>query len=361
MATFDVTRIKYAGGIYSSVVILDQDNKLLIPPSLYLAELSIRGRSLNTVKNYAYRLNTFFHILEYSSPSIHWTKVTQHNIDTYLAEYLRKILGLDDSSIDGHISAISGFYNHAYEFGFIPEPMAFSYEITEGSKEQNTGNANDLLKKYIEPEKFEELVGFVDVESDFLQERNEIILYLGYHMGLRAAEVVDPRNLRLSKLWNETEQEVSQEITVIGKGEKTRTITILFPMQEKLKHFLQGRRKKIDGDLLICKEDGTALNSAFASGRYSDAAEASGDVDLIRRSFHCLRHSFATNLVISCHEQGFDPWTVVPEQMGHEDYETTFNYVFFEAVLNKRHSILKKLSVTAKDIGRKRTRKGWKR
>ncbi len=357
MATFDITKIEYAGGIYSSVVILDQNNDIIIPPSLFLSELAIRGRSINTISNYAYRLNSFFEVLEHSSPSISWNNISQHHIDIYLTEYLQKTMSLSGDSIEGHISAISGFYEYAWEFGFLSSPMAFCYKIKNDLKEQKIGNANELLEQYIPPEFFLKLLEFIDDKSDFLQERNELVFYLGYHMGLRAAEVVDQRNLRLSKLWNTPLKTISHKIIIVGKGEKIRTVTIPFLLQEKIKRFLLGRRREIPGDLLICTKDGNALNRSFASYKFRKTAQDSENTYFFYRTYHSLRHSYATNLVISCYEKGFDPWTLIPEQMGHEQYTTTLKYVFFEAVLNKRHSILKKLSVNAKNIGQKQTRK----
>jgi site-specific recombinase XerD len=356
MSIVDTSNIKYAGGTYNSVVILDSNERLRIAPSLFLAEQSISGSSINTIKNYGYRLNSFLDVLDYSK--LNWKTIGQLQIDTYLNSYLREKISLTESSLLGHVAALTAFYEFAWDHGFLSEPMIFRYRIIESgvAKKPELKQSKDhyrLLEKYIPKDKFNELLESIDNKSDYIQERNELIFHFGYYMGLRAGEIVDSRNLRIHKLWNNENSTVFDKISIVGKGEKPRSVNIPFILKEKIKNFIIGRRKKISGDLLICSKEGDPLNRAHASKLFFEAAKLTIGSFYLTRSFHCLRHSFATNLVISCYERGHDPWVVVPEQMGHSDYTTTFDYIFFEAVLNTRHSILKKLSVHSSHINRK--------
>ena len=235
--------------------------------------------------------------------------------------------------------------------------MGFRFSITDNEEGRNvedsiTTVASNLIEKYISDKKYIKLIQAVESKSDYIQERNELVLHIGYHIGLRAAEVVDPRNLLISKLIN-TDNGIANTIEIWGKSKNSRRVTIPFPLKEKIKLFITGRRKNITGDLLICSEYRDSLNRSFASKLFTKTVSNSGDEYFDQRSYHSLRHTFATNLVVSCYERGHDPWTVVPEQMGHEDVNTTFKYIYFEAVHNKRHSLLKKLAVKASHISRK--------
>ncbi|MCF4174889.1 tyrosine-type recombinase/integrase [Vibrio sp. McD22-P3] len=343
----NVSKVKYAGIHKKSSLIFSKDGDLRAVPTMYLLDLSIFGSSIETVKNYAYRLNAFFEVLDNSS--IHWKEVRQEHIDVYVNHYLKQTLSLKEQSINGHFAAISGFYKYAWEQGFVSAPRVYRCEVLDDDTGRKMKSINDdpcdLIKKYIPRDKISLLLEHVDYKSDYIQERNELILGIGYHMGLRAEEVIDRRNLKLSKLLNLDTGEINKKISIIGKGAKPRKVNIPFALQEKISTFIHGRRSKIEGDLLICGREGKSLTRGTACYVFQRAKLHSQDIFFNNRTFHCLRHSFATNLVIDCYSKGYDPWVVVPEQMGHSDYTTTFNYVFFEAVLNSRHSILQKLSV----------------
>lgn len=360
MSIVNASNIKYAGGTYSSAVILDSNSELRVAPSLFLTELSISGSSIHTIKNYGYRLNSFLDILDYSE--LNWKTIDQRQIDTYLNSYLRDELSLSESSLLGHVAVLTAFYEFAWEHGFLSEPMIFRYRIIESgiAKKPELKDSDDhyrLIEKYFPKEKLNELLECIDNKSDYIQERNELIFYFGYYMGLRASEVVDSRNLNIDKIWDSENKTISNKTYIVGKGEKPRFVNIPFVLKEKIKNFILGRRKKISGNLLICSKKGTPLNRSTPSKLFHNSAILTNSPFFLTRSFHSLRHSFATNLVISCYDRGHDPWVVVPEQMGHSDYRTTFNYIFFEAVLNKRHSILKKLSVQNRHINKIERRK----
>lgn len=352
MPKIDLSSVVYGGSRFNSVALVDKRGDLRVAPSMYLSNLRVNGSSANTLQNYAYHLDTFFKVLDYSQ--LDWRDVTQQAIDIYLNRYLSEELGLTEKSIKPHIAALSGFFEYAFLYGFTETPLTFSYRLGIAEKPANTNKnaADELIEHFIPRDKFETLLGAVDEQSDYLQERNELTLCLGYYMGLRAAEVVDPRNLKRNKIFKNGE--VSEKITIIGKGEKQRSVTIPYPIKEKVKSFITGRLQNIPGNLLISSDDGSPLNRAFASKLFLKAARNSGDHFFNQRGFHSLRHTFATNLVSDSYERGHDPWVVVPDQMGHADLETTFGYVFFEAVLSKRHSLLKKLSIKNSDIRKKK-------
>ena len=352
MSVIEVSKIQYSEVDFKSFALLDNKGDLRIAPTLFLADLSVNGYSQETISNYAYRLDTFLKVID--DAGLSFVDVDQQHIDLYLNKFLNNHLDLEITSINGHIACLSKFFEHIHNNGFVIEPKKFIYRITDNDTgykiKSNVRKKIKLIEHYLSREQFDDLLSYVSSDNDYINERDELILNIGYHMGLRAREVVDNRNLTLTKLIDKKTGEGGDKIKVIGKGEKLRTVLIPPELKNKIKSFIDGRRKNTPGNILICAENGNQLNKKFASGVFSKAALTSLQSIFISRGFHSLRHTYATNCVIECHKNGYDPWTILPDRMGHEDKATTFLYIFFEAVLNSRHSLIKKLSVKKKSI-----------
>jgi len=175
-----------------------------------------------------------------------------------------------------------------------------------------------------------------------------LILELGYRLGLRTAEVTDPRNLNTMQLRKSIAKSSfgsAIPIGIYGKGNKYREVVIPPSLLEKFDHFIIGRRKKLVDGPLICTKNGSPLGPGFASKVFAKCRTEIGDKAWAHRSFHALRKSFATNLVGWCYNKGLDPWVLVPDRLGHDSVETTKIYIFFDAVLNSRHDVIKRLSL----------------
>jgi len=345
----NVSSVFWGGRQYKSVVLTEQSGEIIFPPSLFLARQSIDGKSEHTITNYAYRLNTFFKILK-SSGDIDWRKLNNNLMAIYLNRYLYSGLGLQKSSLSGHISVLSSFYDWAWKYGYLDSPKNFSYNIYESGVPKKIQNNKVVSKvyvnQYISDINFRKLLGEVKTDNPFLIERNELILYLGYRMGLRSMEIVDPRNFRLNEMDTLlAEDTLGNYIEIIGKGEKLRRVPIPPEIKDRISNFFFGRLRKIKTDHLICGVNGQPLNRKRPNSIFRKAAIQTLNPYWDSRVFHSLRHTYATNLVAWCYKNQLDPWLLVPEYMGHEDHSTTLGYVFFEAVLSQRHSLLKKLHV----------------
>jgi len=93
---------------------------------------------------------------------------------------------------------------------------------------------------------------------------------------------------------------------------------------------------------------GMPLNRQHASTVFRNAKSTCSDLIKNRlkdKSYHCLRHTFATNLVTYCYETNRDPWLLVPERMGHTDRSTTLQYIAWEAYINNRIDLVISLSL----------------
>ena len=334
-------------------VIADDTDKPLLIPSLFLLSLSYAGRSINTVQTYGSHLLSFFKMLEKSS--ISYREITDRQMSGYLAGNLHQSRGLSHSSVQNHIAAIESFYNFCFELGIVLPKKSFTFNYTTAPQSVRLQKSNHisayLHKLYFSEEQFINFVlPSVRCKNGYRSERDELILCLGFYAGLRAAEIVDKRNLCIEYLRELLSDSLNKPIAhsvvlrIVGKGEKTRNIPIAPILTDRIARFLSRYFSDVQGGPLIRQANGSLLktkkhaSNVFRKARNWIVAET-GDERWKKRSFHTLRHIYATNKVSWCYEHGLDPWVVVPDCLGHSDVQTTFNYIYFDAVLNNRMEV----------------------
>jgi integrase/recombinase XerC/integrase/recombinase XerD len=153
-----------------------------------------------------------------------------------------------------------------------------------------------------------------------LELRDRAMLELAYSCGLRCEEIV---NLDESSLDFETEQ-----LRVLGKGNKERLLPVGEPAQQALRRYLEKGRRALATDprerALFLSKSGRRLSNSDVTRRLGlwtrEAALAAGV------SPHSLRHSFATHLL----EGGADLRTI-QELLGHASISTTQVYTRVDA------------------------------
>jgi len=153
-----------------------------------------------------------------------------------------------------------------------------------------------------------------------LELRDRAMLELAYSCGLRCEEIV---NLDLGALDYETEQ-----LRVLGKGNKERLLPVGEPAQRALRRYLDKGRRALAVDprepALFLSKSGRRLSNSDVTRRLGlwtrEAALAAGV------SPHSLRHSFATHLL----EGGADLRTI-QELLGHASISTTQVYTRVDA------------------------------
>ncbi len=352
-----VSNIKWAGHTYKSNAVLDCNGKINIPITLYLVNLSINGKSYNTTLNYAYRLESYFNVLK-SSGDMDWRSVDDEAMTVYINKYLYQNKNLTKKSIQGHIATLDGFYKWAWRYGYLTRPIVYSFILSHKEKKSSVKTdthkiSSKYMGQYIEPAKLETLLENLKTNDPYLLERDELILTIGYTMGLRRSEIVNESNLKVNELINLKNHSTSERmIRIIGKRSKVRDVPIPPKTFEMIERFLNGRHKKTKSENLICSKQGKILGNSLPYVIYKQASIRTKDPYWDSIVFHSFRHSFATNMVSTCYEEQIDPWAILPQYMGHKDKSTTFGYVFFEAVLMNRHSLLKKLMVEERHINK---------
>jgi site-specific recombinase XerD len=161
-----------------------------------------------------------------------------------------------------------------------------------------------------------------------LELRDRAMLELAYSCGLRCEEIV---NLDLGALDFESEQ-----LRVLGKGEKERLLPVGEPAQRALRRYCEQGRHALATDprerALFLSKSGRRLSNSDVTRRLAlwvrEAALAAGI------SPHSLRHSFATHLL----EGGADLRTI-QELLGHASISTTQVYTRVDATrLREAHA-----------------------
>jgi site-specific recombinase XerD len=375
-----VTGIPWVGGHTDGYVIVEDgplhDQSIVCPPSLFLLHLARHRKSLKSIRSRAEDLKPFFEAL--AERELDWRDITDSQMSGYLETTLHAGKGLSDKSIQRHSSSLRGMYGFTTDSGLSDKAFDFSFTYVrkDGQVKQGISKKKVFIKlhtKYINKDLFEIILANVCQKPGFLRSRDELALAIGYDAGLRAAEVTSDLNLSVSKLQAafvqaDQRKEFSITIDVIGKGNKHRRVNLNTRLTNKIRNFINGPRKDIPGDFLICKADGSALSEKHASKVFCSAKQASTPsmkqkikelaVDpsafytipsnaIVKLSFHCLRHSYSTNIVTFCNVKGYDPMAYLPDQLGHSDPEVSKQYINFEASILNRDKMRDWLSVVA--------------
>lgn len=338
------------------------DGVPLVAPSAYLLSVS-KNNGERTASTYASRLKSFFSTIEHMSEDVfsYWKTISDRAMSGYIYGVLKQARGLQRTSIDNHCSAISSFYRFAFQYGYIETELKFSFSLDDDFDAVGSLDSisNEMHDQYYNEHDFKKVIlGNINAENDFIAERNRLMMKLGYYAGLRSFEVTLNRNLRKEYLQQKLPRKWtprSESIKIFGKGRKVRSVPFPISLLEDIHNYLWKYESVFGDGNIICKISGTPFLSenpatdifSTARNKFLAKKEATEQDWLLWkiRSFHKSRKCFATNFVSQCYEDGLDPYIELPQAMGHEDIETTFKYIYFEALLNKRPKILRQLSL----------------
>ncbi len=349
-------RVPYGASSLQVWAVFDRETKQIsLPPTIFLiSRIIYKGLQNETVRGNAYLLASFLNTLQKNGK--HWDTITDSEMRKYLEGVLFKHRNLTAQSIHNHISVLKKFYSWAKSSQLCDNADIFSFnmsneileELEVASADKNSKTPNNLSAKWITKSEFNILINHNPAQNIFEIQRNEIILLLGYLCGCRAQEVTSQHNFKIKDINSSMKRANSQnslnegfELKIIGKGSsggKVRTIWIPDELSQKIQLFLKNPQLGSSKNL-ICSKQGRPLNKQFASTLFSDFKK-----DLIingkkidqwrnsNRSFHALRHSYATNFII---DNGQDEAVkeLLRTRMGHEDFETTRIYITFAAII----------------------------
>jgi integrase/recombinase XerC len=153
--------------------------------------------------------------------------------------------------------------------------------------------------------------------------RDRAMFELLYSSGLRRAELIalDATDGRLDLR--------QAEVTVTGKGSKTRTVPIGAKAREALRTWLEVRNQLAHPNekALFVGSRGRRISAAVVGARLAAWGRASGLPERVHP--HMLRHSFATHVL-----QSSQDLRAVQEMLGHSSISTTqiYTHLDFQAL-----------------------------
>jgi len=173
-------------------------------------------------------------------------------------------------------------------------------------KVQNKGNPTDVTTKQVE--KFLERVLTKDVDY---KSRNIAIIFLIANTGIRRSECC---NLLLKNIDLE-----NNEMIVIGKGNKERTVLLTDKVVELIKNYLVDRNKSRykDSPYLFVSERGNKLCPETINDIFDYYSTPKNKIRP-----HQLRHNYASTVV----ENNILTLTELQNQLGHSSISTTGIY-----------------------------------
>ena len=218
-------------------------------------------------------------------------EITKVKVKTYMCQRKREVAS--NATVNREVVCIKGILTKALEWGYINKHPLTGLKLFKEAPPKDRYLTKDEAKCLIA------------VSSKFL--RDIIILALG--TGMRQDEI-------FSLTWDDVildERSMYGQITVIGKGEKRRTIRMNKAVFDLFKHL---EKEKNNHYVFPSPKTGKKLNNVRNS--FSTALKAAG-IENFR--FHDLRHTAASWMVM----EGVSLYAV-KEILGHADIKTTQRY-----------------------------------
>lgn len=265
------------------IVIDNQDMQLI--------NMWVHGRSTHTQKAYRHDVQA---LLTYTGKPLRETTLED------LQNFADSLEGKDTTKART-LNAVKSLFSFAHTTGYIPFNVGAALRLP---KLKNT------LAQRIMSE--EDTIKMISLEDN---PRNHAILRLLYHCGLRVSEIVALR-------WSDVIQRANEgaQLTIFGKGGKTRQVLISKSMYEELEALEYNDELHRDSAYIFrSRKGGNALETRQVERIVTEAAKRAGVKGNV--SPHWLRHAHASHSL----DRGA-PINLVRETLGHENLATTGKY-----------------------------------
>ena len=227
-------------------------------------------------------------------------------------------LGMARKTIARKVASTRSFFKYCFKRGFINKNPAHLLIIPKNEKR---------LPKTVQPEEIEEMMKLADGNTPE-KRQDKAILELFYTSGMRLSELIglNIRNLDFSK----------HQVTVLGKGNKQRTIPLGNKAITACKLHLQTRKQFLtkesdseDKKALFLAKNGKRIYPKKVRRMVKKYLMQTSEVT--QKSPHVLRHSFATHML----DSGADI-RIIKEFLGHANLSSTqvYTHVSVERLKN---------------------------
>ena len=286
---------------------------------------TIKGSSPNTTKEYFYDLRSFFRFIkiryklvdkntpfdEISIEDINIDLIKKINIQdlhAYIA-YVDRNRNNKSSAKSRKVSSLKSFYYYLYSIvDLIDKNPAEKLEFSKADIRQPV---------YLTLNESKQLLNTIlKVENDFIRKRDYAIVILFLNCGLRLSEL---SGINIDKIKDDT-------LTVIGKGNKERTIYLNPACIYSIKDYLTVRPKDTkDKKALFLSTRKQRMSNRAIQHRIDKYLEDAG-FDTSIYSTHKLRHTAATLM----YKYGHVDIRALQEILGHESVSTTQIYTHID-------------------------------
>ncbi len=257
-----------------------------------LVEMWLHGLSPQTIERYRRTSRRF---LDFVNKPLHSVTLAE------LQGWQMTLSDLSPSSQRTALATIKSLLSFGHNIGLLSENIGL---------QMRKPKAKDCLHERILSE--QEVQSMIAQE---LCERNRVILLLLYSSGLRVSELCQLTWKDLKSRGN------SGQVTVLGKGSKTRTVLLPAAVWNEIMHL---RLYAHSGDAVFCSREGDDKGRHLDRTQvYRIVAAAAKRAGIEGRvSPHWLRHSHASHSL----EHGA-PIHLVQATLGHSDITTTSRYL----------------------------------
>lgn len=285
---------------------------------------TIKGKSPNTVKEYCYDLRTFFRFLKIRYRVVNKNlDFDQIPIDDINVELIKKVTIQDLYAYISYVDKNKGNGNYAKARKVASIRSFFNY-LHSKVKLIDTNPAEDLefpkisgrQPVYLTLEQSINLLNAVNSnKNEFFRKRDFAIIILFLNCGLRLSELV---SIDIDKIKNDT-------LTVVGKGNKERTIYLNEACIDAINNYLEVRYKDTDEKALFLSKRRNRMSTRAVQHMIDKYLQLSG-LDTSVYSTHKLRHTAATLM----YKYGNVDIRALQEILGHENVSTTQIYTHID-------------------------------
>lgn len=223
-------------------------------------------------------------------------------------EWLHYDRKLSVAGIRRKLAAVRAYYRYRRDHGHREDDPSATFKLPKLPRRQPKVIAVDEVRDLRQARP--------PAKSDFSGIRNAAIVSLLYSSGVRRAELVaiDQSHVDLKE----------RTISVIGKGNKQRTVVFDFETAALLQRYLLVRPRGEDDALFLGSRTGTGVHRRISYDYIRDIVARFARESGLERTVtpHMLRHSLASYLV----KRGVDLKTI-GDQLGHENLATTSLYL----------------------------------
>ncbi|MCX7922892.1 MAG: tyrosine recombinase XerC [Clostridia bacterium] len=283
---------------------------------------TIKGKSKNTIKEYFYDLRMFFRFIKTSKNAIDKeTDFEQIDISDMTIDDMKSVTLSDLYNYMSFVSRERDNTSSSRARKVASIKSFFNY-ITNKAKLLEYNPANELespkivkrLPKYLNIDESKKLLESIEGEH---KERDYAIITLFLNCGLRLSELV---SININKIKNDT-------LSVIGKGDKERTIYLNNACKAAIKAYLEVRPRDgvKDKNALFLSERKQRISNKTVQHIVKKYIKLSG-LDPERYSTHKLRHTAATLM----YKHGKVDIRALQEILGHESISTTEIYTHID-------------------------------